>query len=128
MVSVENEMVRFQRVLTTDKLECLESPREEGGVVDPEEEQRRNVREGVLDISLNLLRILKKEELADILESSKKLFIHIYNMMESSKNLYILIYNMMELEVRLHRGLNLDCDPFSNNRPALQHAVTSFYK
>ena len=73
---VKKEMKRFQRLLTTDYPECLESQREEGEVVDGEdEEERRSITEGALKITLHLLRSLKQEELADILEMSKKVFL-----------------------------------------------------
>ncbi|KAM4611069.1 protein NLRC3-like [Polymixia lowei] len=67
---VKNELKRFQRILSPDYPECLETQREYeevgGG---EEEEQRRRAREAVLKITLHFLRSMKQEELADSLES-----------------------------------------------------------
>ncbi|KAM4624471.1 protein NLRC3-like [Polymixia lowei] len=67
---VKNELKRFQRVLSSDYPECLETQREDeevgGG---EEEEQKRRAREAVLKITLHFLRSMKQEELADSLES-----------------------------------------------------------
>ena len=70
---MKNELKKMQKVLSSDYPECLESQREEGEVVDGEgEEERRSITEGALKITLHLLRSLKQEKLADILEISKK--------------------------------------------------------
>ncbi|KAM4624467.1 protein NLRC3-like [Polymixia lowei] len=67
---VKNELKKFQRVLSSDFPEFLETQRENeevgGG---EEEEQRRSAREAVLKITLHFLRSMKQEELADSLES-----------------------------------------------------------
>ncbi|KAM4606029.1 uncharacterized protein ACJ7VT_016300 [Polymixia lowei] len=67
---VRNELKRFQRVLSPDYPECLERQREDeevgGG---EEEEQRRRASEAVLEITLQFLRSIKQEELADSLEN-----------------------------------------------------------
>ncbi|KAM6945809.1 NLR family CARD domain-containing protein 3-like [Aplochiton taeniatus] len=60
---VKKELKRFQRILSPDYPECLESQREE------EEEQRSSAREGALKITLHLLRNMKQQELADTLEN-----------------------------------------------------------
>uniref|UniRef100_A0A672YP65 NACHT domain-containing protein n=1 Tax=Sphaeramia orbicularis TaxID=375764 RepID=A0A672YP65_9TELE len=55
---VKNELKKFHRVLSTDYPECLESLKDE------DEEQRRSS-EAFLKITLNFLRRLKHEELAE---------------------------------------------------------------
>ncbi|XP_071323686.1 NLR family CARD domain-containing protein 3-like isoform X7 [Trachinotus anak] len=67
---VKNELKRVQRILRPDYPECLESQREDEEVLYSEdEEQRRSSREAFLKITLNFLRRLKQEELADCLQS-----------------------------------------------------------
>lgn len=61
---VKNELKKFHQVLSTDYPECLES------LSDEDEEQRRSS-EAFLKITLNFLRRLKQEELAERLQSSK---------------------------------------------------------
>ncbi|XP_038582300.1 NLR family CARD domain-containing protein 3-like [Micropterus salmoides] len=68
---VKNEVKKFQRVLSPDYSEFLESQREEEEVLDcEEEEQRRSSREAFLKITLHFLRRMKQEELAERLQSS----------------------------------------------------------
>ncbi|XP_022619510.1 NLR family CARD domain-containing protein 3-like isoform X2 [Seriola dumerili] len=67
---VKNELKRVQRVLRPDYTECSESQREDEEVLDGEdEEQRRSSREAFLKVTLNFLRSMKQEELADCLQS-----------------------------------------------------------
>ncbi|XP_071393120.1 NLR family CARD domain-containing protein 3-like [Centroberyx affinis] len=67
---VKNELKMFQRVLSSNYPECLERQREDEEVVDgEEEEQRRSSREAFLQITLQFLRRMKQEELADSLQS-----------------------------------------------------------
>ncbi|GAA6225544.1 protein NLRC3-like isoform X2, partial [Lates japonicus] len=67
---VKKELKRVQRVLRPDYPECLESQREDEEVLDGEdEEQRRSSREEFLKITVNFLRRMKQEELADCLQS-----------------------------------------------------------
>ncbi|XP_071374330.1 protein NLRC3-like isoform X2 [Centroberyx affinis] len=67
---MKNELKRFQRVLDPDYPECVERQREDEEVVDGEdEEQRRSSREAFLNITLNFLRRMKQEEVADSLQS-----------------------------------------------------------
>ncbi|XP_067357241.1 NLR family CARD domain-containing protein 3-like [Channa argus] len=62
---VKNELKKIQK-----SLECLESQREDEEVLDGEdEEQRRSSRESFLKITVNFLRRMKQEELADCLHS-----------------------------------------------------------
>ncbi|XP_071370010.1 protein NLRC3-like [Centroberyx affinis] len=67
---VKNELKRIQMVLSPDYPECLERQREDEEVLDDEEEeQRRSSREAFLQITLQFLRRMKQEELADSLQS-----------------------------------------------------------
>ncbi|XP_068584930.1 NLR family CARD domain-containing protein 3-like [Cebidichthys violaceus] len=67
---VKNELKKVQRVLSLDYPECLESQKEDEEVLDGEdEEQRRSSREAFVKITLNFLRRMKQEELADRLQS-----------------------------------------------------------
>ncbi|KAL7383375.1 hypothetical protein ABVT39_009468 [Epinephelus coioides] len=67
---VKNELKKIQKVLSSDYPECLESQREDEEVLEGEdEEQRRSSREAFLKITLNFLRRMKQEELADCLQS-----------------------------------------------------------
>ncbi|XP_031694593.1 NLR family CARD domain-containing protein 3-like, partial [Anarrhichthys ocellatus] len=62
---VKNELRKFQKVLSPDYPECHDNE-----VLDGEEEkQKRNSREAILKITLNFLRTMKQEELADCLQS-----------------------------------------------------------
>ena len=75
---MKNEMKKIQKVLSPDYPECLESQSEDEEVLDGEdEEQRRSSREAFLKITLHFLRRMKQEELADRLQSSKRIFIKI---------------------------------------------------
>ena len=64
---VKRELKKVQRILSPDYPECSESQRE-----DEDEEQRRS-REAFLKITVNFLRRMKQEELADCLQSSKRI-------------------------------------------------------
>ncbi|XP_059210432.1 NLR family CARD domain-containing protein 3-like [Centropristis striata] len=67
---VKNELKKIQRVLSADYPECLESQMEDEEMLDGEdEEQRRSSREAFLKITLNFLRRMKQEELANRLQS-----------------------------------------------------------
>ncbi|KAK9538153.1 hypothetical protein VZT92_005706 [Zoarces viviparus] len=67
---VKNELKKIQKVVSSDYPECLESQREDEEVLDGEdEEQRRSSREAFVKITLNFLRRMKQEELADCLQS-----------------------------------------------------------
>uniref|UniRef100_A0A669EN81 B30.2/SPRY domain-containing protein n=2 Tax=Oreochromis niloticus TaxID=8128 RepID=A0A669EN81_ORENI len=59
---VKNELKKIQKVLSPDYPECLESQREE-------EEQRKTTRETFVKITLDFLRSMKQDELADRLQS-----------------------------------------------------------
>ncbi|KAM3849783.1 protein NLRC3-like [Diretmus argenteus] len=67
---VKNELKRFQMVLSPDYPEGLERQREDEEDVGSEEEgQRKSSREALLNITLNFLRRMKQEELADSLQT-----------------------------------------------------------
>ncbi|GLD56742.1 protein NLRC3-like isoform X1, partial [Lates japonicus] len=67
---MKNELKKMQKVLSPDYPECLESQREDEEVLDgKDKEQRRSSREAFLKITLNFLRTMKEEELADCLQS-----------------------------------------------------------
>ncbi|XP_067334138.1 NLR family CARD domain-containing protein 3-like isoform X1 [Channa argus] len=67
---VKNQLKEIQRVLRPDYPECSESQKEDEEVLDSEdEEQRRNSRESFVKITVNFLRRMKQEELADCLQS-----------------------------------------------------------
>ncbi|XP_078147307.1 uncharacterized protein LOC139918847 [Centroberyx gerrardi] len=67
---VKNELKRIQGILSPDYPECSERQREDEEVVDgEEEEQRRSSRKAFLQITLQFLRRMKQEELADSLQS-----------------------------------------------------------
>ncbi|XP_071384436.1 NLR family CARD domain-containing protein 3-like [Centroberyx affinis] len=67
---VKNELKRFQGVLSPYYPECLERQRVDEEVVDgEEEEQRRSSRKAFLKITLQFLRRMKQEDLADSLQS-----------------------------------------------------------
>ncbi|KAK2920630.1 hypothetical protein Q8A73_000115 [Channa argus] len=62
---VKNQLKQIQRVLRPDYPECSESQRED----EEDEEQRRSSRESFVKITVNFLRRMKQEELADCLQS-----------------------------------------------------------
>ncbi|KAM9345071.1 protein NLRC3-like [Symphorus nematophorus] len=67
---VKHEVKNFQKVLSSDEPECLESQREDEEVLEGEdEEQRKSRKEVFLRITLHFLRRMKQEELADRLQS-----------------------------------------------------------
>ncbi|KAK2842740.1 hypothetical protein Q5P01_012940 [Channa striata] len=66
---VKNQLKEIQRVLRADYLECSESQRENEEVFDSEdEEQRRSSRDSLVKITVNFLKRMKQEELADCLQ------------------------------------------------------------
>ncbi|XP_034060762.1 NLR family CARD domain-containing protein 3-like isoform X2 [Gymnodraco acuticeps] len=67
---LKKELKKFQEVLRTNNPECFESQGKSEEVVDgEEEEQRRSRREAFLKITLDFLRTMKQEELADSLRN-----------------------------------------------------------
>ncbi|TDH15480.1 hypothetical protein EPR50_G00031800 [Perca flavescens] len=70
---VKNELKKIQKVLNPDYPECLESQREE----EDEDEEHKSSREAFLKITLHFLRRIKQYELADRLQSSKRISLKI---------------------------------------------------
>ncbi|KAM4599292.1 uncharacterized protein V3H82_003468 [Fundulus diaphanus] len=69
---VKKELKRIQKVLSPDDPDCSESQRDDEEVLEGEyDEQRRSSREALMKITLNFLRTMKQEELADCLESKQ---------------------------------------------------------
>ncbi|XP_055358222.1 NACHT, LRR and PYD domains-containing protein 12-like [Betta splendens] len=67
---VKKELKKIHQVLSPDYQECLESQREDEEGLDGEnEEQRRSSRDAFLKITVNFLRRMKQEEMADFLQS-----------------------------------------------------------
>ncbi|XP_063736082.1 NLR family CARD domain-containing protein 3-like [Eleginops maclovinus] len=67
---LKNELKTFCKVLSTNNLECFESQGKYEEVVDgEEEEQRRSRREAIMKLTLDFLRGMKQEELADSLRN-----------------------------------------------------------
>ncbi|KAK2842838.1 hypothetical protein Q5P01_013038 [Channa striata] len=67
---VKIQLKEIQRVLRADYPECSESQREDEKVLDSEdEEQRRSSRESLMKITVNFLRRMKQEDLADCVQS-----------------------------------------------------------
>ena len=74
---MRDELKRIQKFLSSDHPESLESQREDEELLDGrEKEQRRSSREAFLKITLHFLRKMKQDELADRLQSSKRIFLH----------------------------------------------------
>ncbi|XP_020511721.3 protein NLRC3-like isoform X1 [Labrus bergylta] len=71
---VKNELKKVQRALSPDFPECFESQREYEDVLGGEEEQQKtNIREAFLKITVEFLKRMKQGELAECLQS--KLFV-----------------------------------------------------
>ncbi|XP_032426057.1 NLR family CARD domain-containing protein 3-like [Xiphophorus hellerii] len=69
---LKNELKKIHKILSPNDPECSESQRDDDEVLEGEdEEQRRSSREAVMKITLNFLRKMKQEELADRLESKR---------------------------------------------------------
>ncbi|XP_014913338.1 E3 ubiquitin-protein ligase TRIM11-like [Poecilia latipinna] len=66
---VKNELKKIQKVLSPDYPECSKSLRDDDEVLKGDnEEQRRSSREALMKITLNFLRRMKQEDLADRLQ------------------------------------------------------------
>ena len=75
---LKNELKIMRTVLSLDYPECLESQREVEEVLDgEEEEQRQSNKEAFLKIALHFLRKMEEEELAECLQSSKRISLKI---------------------------------------------------
>uniref|UniRef100_A0A3B5LIJ8 NACHT domain-containing protein n=1 Tax=Xiphophorus couchianus TaxID=32473 RepID=A0A3B5LIJ8_9TELE len=71
---VKNELKKIQKVLTPDYPECSESQRDDDDVLEGEDEElrRSSSREAVMKITLNFLRRMKQEEMADLCQHQLK--------------------------------------------------------
>ncbi|XP_056226678.1 protein NLRC3-like [Seriola aureovittata] len=66
---VKNELKKMHKLLSPDYPECSGSQREDEEVLDGEDEEQRRSREAFVKITVNFLRRMKQEELADCLQS-----------------------------------------------------------
>uniref|UniRef100_G3PB69 FISNA domain-containing protein n=1 Tax=Gasterosteus aculeatus TaxID=69293 RepID=G3PB69_GASAC len=71
---VKNELKKIQKVLSSDYPECLEKDDEE-----VQDEEQRRIREAFVKISVHFLRRIKQEELAERLQSSKRISLQTYH-------------------------------------------------
>ncbi|XP_070821787.1 protein NLRC3-like [Chaetodon trifascialis] len=69
MTFVKNELNKFKKVLSSEYPECSETLREDDEVEGGEEEQRSSSQDAFLKITVNFLRRIKQEQLADSLQS-----------------------------------------------------------
>lgn len=71
---MKNELKKIQKVLSPDYRECLKRQKEDEEVLeDRDEEKKSSSKEAFLKIILDFLRKMDQEELADRLQSSKKI-------------------------------------------------------
>ncbi|XP_032426101.1 NLR family CARD domain-containing protein 3-like [Xiphophorus hellerii] len=69
---LKHELKKIHKILSPNDPECSESQRDDDEVLEgDDEEQRRSSREAVMKITLNFLRRMKQEELADRLQSKR---------------------------------------------------------
>ncbi|XP_022625693.1 protein NLRC3-like [Seriola dumerili] len=66
---VKNELKKMHKLLSPDYPECSGSQREDEEVLDAEDEEQRRSREAFVKITVNFLRRMKQEQLADCLQS-----------------------------------------------------------
>ncbi|XP_022625694.1 protein NLRC3-like [Seriola dumerili] len=66
---VKNELKKMHKLLSPDYPECSGSQREDEEVLDAEDEEQRSSREAFVKITVNFLRRMKQEQLADCLQS-----------------------------------------------------------
>ncbi|XP_055361622.1 NLR family CARD domain-containing protein 3-like isoform X6 [Betta splendens] len=66
---VKKELKRIQKILISDYPQCLENEEDEEELDGEDEEHRRSSRDAFLKITVNFLRRMKQEELADCLQS-----------------------------------------------------------
>ncbi|MEQ2289578.1 hypothetical protein AMECASPLE_034569 [Ameca splendens] len=70
---VKDELKNVQKLLSSDYPDCLEGQEQDEGLLGNEDEKQRRCssREALLKITLDFLRRMKQDELADLLQSSK---------------------------------------------------------
>ncbi|XP_076003668.1 uncharacterized protein LOC142996588 isoform X5 [Genypterus blacodes] len=66
---VKDELKRFKKVLSQNDPECFESQSDDEKMSSEEEEKKRSIRAAFVLITVNFLRRMKQEELADFLHS-----------------------------------------------------------
>uniref|UniRef100_A0A3B3HIQ9 NACHT domain-containing protein n=1 Tax=Oryzias latipes TaxID=8090 RepID=A0A3B3HIQ9_ORYLA len=69
---VKNELKKIYQVLSPDDPRTFTSPRKDEGMMESEDEEHASSREALMKITVNFLRRMKKEELADQLQFSKR--------------------------------------------------------
>ncbi len=74
---MKNELKKLQRSLSEPYQECSGSQCKVEEVMDDEEEENRNNKEAFLKITLGFMRRMKQDELADALQTSKRLLMDV---------------------------------------------------
>lgn len=75
---MKNELEQIQKNLSSDYQECSSSPSEIEEALDGEdEEQKRGSKEAFLRITQRFLRRMGEEDLADLLQCSKRISLNI---------------------------------------------------
>lgn len=75
---MKNELKKFKKLLSQNYSECFDSQHEdEEAGHGEEEEQKRSSRKAFVKITLQFLRRMKQENLADSLQKSKRLLIDV---------------------------------------------------
>lgn len=69
---VKNELKKIYQVLSPDDPRTFTSSRKDEGIMESEDEEHASSREALMKITVNFLRRMKKEELADQLQFSKR--------------------------------------------------------
>ncbi|XP_025760233.1 protein NLRC3-like [Oreochromis niloticus] len=82
---VKNELKKIQKVLSPDYPECLESQRED-------DEQRSSSREAFVKITVDFLRRMKQEELADGLQSKLQAAVCQHNLKSALKKKFQCVF------------------------------------
>lgn len=70
---VKKELKKIQKVLCPDYPECLASQTDNNCALVGEDEEPNSIRESFVKITLHFLRRIKQDELADELQSSKRI-------------------------------------------------------
>ncbi|KAL4009477.1 hypothetical protein ACER0C_003329 [Sarotherodon galilaeus] len=82
---VKNELKNIQKILSPDYPECLESQRED-------DEQRRRSREAFVKVTVDFLRRMKQEELADRLQSRTLIGVCHHNLKSALKKKFQCVF------------------------------------
>ncbi|XP_028281276.1 NLR family CARD domain-containing protein 3-like isoform X1 [Parambassis ranga] len=90
---VKNELKILQKCLSLEYPECFESQGENKEVINgEEEEQRRRFREAVLNFTVQFMRRMKEEELADSLESKALMVMCQHKLKSNLKNKFQCVF------------------------------------